>query len=798
MAFPDFKNEYVLLDGAFGTMLQKMILPKAEIPELYNLVAPEAVKSIHKAYADAGSQILYANTFGANPFKFENLPYSMEEVIANGIRLAKEAGKETGAAVALDIGPSGQLLEPMGTLPFEEAVEAFARMVRAGVKAGADLIVIETMTDLYEAKAALLAAKENSDLPVLVTMSFEENGRTFTGCSIESMVLTLESLGADAIGLNCSLGPVQLAGLLEKLCQISHLPIIAKPNAGLPDPISGHYHLSPEEFGEAAKAYIDAGVTILGGCCGTTPETIRVLHDLVQNRKPPERHPEERHGIASPVRAVYTDEIRVIGERINPTGKKRFAKALLEEDLDYIARMALDQKEAGAEILDVNVGYPGVDEVKMMPLVVKKIQSVTDLPLLLDSSSPEALRAGLRVVNGKAAINSVNAKQESMDAIFPIAKKYGACLVGLCMDEAGIPSSAEGRLEAAHEIIKEAEKYGISSQDLWVDCLTLTVSAQQDQAQETLKAVRMISEELKIPTVLGVSNISFGLPLRSLMTQTFLSAALQSGLRLAIINPNAENLMDTVTAFRVLNNQDPDSRNYVTRFSGRKEMTPSSVQTNTPAAVQNSPDQSPLCAAIAKGLDQEAAALAKELLSSGTEELEVAEKHLIPALDQVGQDYEKGILYLPQLLAAASSAQAVFEVIRQSMAAKGAGSLKKGKIVLATVQGDIHDIGKNIVKTLLENYGYEVIDLGRDVPPEKVLEAVLEEDAPMVGLSALMTTTLPSMKKTIELLHTLENPPKIMVGGAVLTKEAAEEMKADYYCRDARESVAAARDVFGQ
>lgn len=798
MAFPDFNNEFILLDGAFGTMLQKMILPEAEIPELYNLIAPEAVLSVHEAYAEAGSQVLYANTFGANPFKFENLAWSMEEVIAAGIRLARQAALKNRAKVALDIGPLGKLLEPMGTLQFEEAVNAFAQVIRAGVKAGADLIVIETMTDLYEAKAALLAAKENSDLPVLVTMSFEENGRTFTGCTLESMVLTLESLKADAIGLNCSLGPAQLGGLLKKLCRISHLPIIAKPNAGLPDPISGHYHLSPEEFGQAAQTYIDAGVNILGGCCGTTPKTIRVLKSLIEGRKPAIRTIEERHGIASPLKAVYTDEIRVIGERINPTGKKRFAKALLEEDLDYIARVALDQKEAGADILDVNVGYPGVDEVRLMPLVVKKIQSVTDLPLLLDSSNPRALEAGLRVVNGKAAINSVSAKQESMDAVFPIASRYGTCLVCLCMDEAGIPNTADGRLKAADRIIEEAARYGISSKDLWLDCLTLTVSAQQDQAQETLKAVQIINEQYEIPTVLGVSNISFGLPLRSLMTQTFLTAALQSGLRLAIINPNAENLMDALAAFKVLNGQDVNSMEYVARFSGRKDIPAASAKTAAVSESNEKEGQNPLFSAITKGMDKDAAVLAKELLDQGVQELDVAEGHLIPALDYVGQEYEKGTLYLPQLLAAAASAQAVFEVIRQSMADKGTGSIKKGKIVLATVQGDIHDIGKNIVKTLLENYGYEVIDLGRDVAPSAVLDAVLKEQAPLVGLSALMTTTLPSMEKTIELLHTLDNPPKIMVGGAVLTEEAAQKMKADYYCRDARESVAAARAVFGQ
>lgn len=800
MAFPDLKNQFVLLDGALGTMIQKMDLPEAEIPELYNLTAPEAIRSIHEAYLEAGSDIIYANTFGANPFKFEKLPYSMEEVIEAGIKNAKAAAQKKGALVALDIGPLGQLLEPMGTLSFEKANEAFSQIVKAGVKAGADLIVIETMTDLYETKAALLAAKENSSLPVFVTMTFEENGRTFTGCSIESMVLTLESLGADAIGLNCSLGPDQLAGMLEKLCRISSLPIIAKPNAGLPDPVSGHYHLSPEQFGKAAEKYIEAGVNILGGCCGTTPETIRVLRDLTDAKKPASRSVKKRHGVATPLKTVYTDEVHIIGERINPTGKKRFAQALLDRDLDYIARVALDQKEAGADILDVNVGYPGVNEAELMPLVVKKIQSVTDLPLLLDSSDPEALESGLRVVNGKAAINSVNGKKESLDAILPIAARFGACLVGLCMDENGIPATAEQRIETAGKIVAEAKKYGIDPEDLWLDCLTLTVSAQQDQAQETLKAVQTINEKMQIPTVLGISNISFGLPMRSLMTQTFLTAALQSGLRLPIINPNSENLMDAVSAFRVLNGQDLNSMDYVARFAGRTESRPAALK--TAAKAQNvsgkaeKQNRDSLMSAICRGMDKEAGEAAKQYIQDGIPEMEITEKYLIPALDQVGSEYEAGTLYLPQLLAAANAAQSVFEVIRHSLAEKGTGSLKKGKIVLATVQGDIHDIGKNIVKTLLENYGYDVIDLGKDVDPELVLETVREQNVPLVGLSALMTTTLPAMEDTIRLLHTMDNPPVIMVGGAVLTEEAAKKMQADYYARDARESVEIARKVF--
>ncbi len=793
-----FNEKFILLDGAMGTMIQQKVMPEAKIPELYNLLAPETMISIHKEYVDAGSDVIYANTFGANALKFRNLDASLGEVIEAGIRNAKKAAEGTDTLVALDIGPLGQLLEPMGTLTFEEAYEAFAEVVRTGSRAGADLIVIETMTDLYETKAALLAAKENSDLPVLVSMTFEENGRTFTGCSLEAMVLTLESLGADAIGINCSLGPAQLAPLLERLCQLSSLPILAKPNAGLPDPRTGHYHLSPEEFGKAAEAYIDAGVTILGGCCGTTPETIRVLASLIKNRKPSERHIHRIHGITSPLRTVSTEHVCVVGERINPTGKKRFAQALLENDLDYIAKTALEQKDAGADILDVNVGYPGIDEKTMLPAVVKKIQSVCDLPLLLDSSDPQAIENALRVVDGKAAVNSVNGKEESLRSVLPVAARYGACLVALCLDEKGIPETAGQRIEIAKRIIEKAEKAGIDQKDLWIDALTLTVSAQQSQAKETLDALSWANQQ-GIPTILGVSNISFGLPYRTLMTRTFLNAALARGLRLPIINPNSEALMETVQAFRVLNGEDQDCRNYVRLYAGRKEASGQTARSHGSACAAGPAKAATLEDCIVQGLDKQAADQARDLLKAGElTEIELAEKMLIPALDRVGGDYEKGILYLPQLLSSAQAAQSVFEVLKESMAGKGSSSLSKGKIVLATVKGDIHDIGKNIVKTLLENYGYQVIDLGKDVDPQLVLDTVVEEQVPLVGLSALMTTTVPSMEETIRLLHTLEHPPIIMVGGAVLTEDAAREIKADYYAKDAKASVEIARKVFGQ
>lgn len=784
----------ILLDGAFGTELHKRILPPAEIPEQYNLIAPDAIRSINESYAKAGSDILYANTFGASPLKCAAHGLDSEELIEAAIRIAKDAAEATGAKVALDIGSSGMLMEPMGPLKFDDAYDAFATMIKAGAKAGADLIVIETMTDLYEVKAALLAAKENSSLPVFVTMTFEENGRTFAGASLESMVSLCESLGADAIGINCSLGPKQLAPLLAKLASLTALPVIAKPNAGLPDPKDGSYHLSDEEFVNAAKAFLDAGVSIAGGCCGTTPATIRALKAELKGRTIEKRTIEKPETLCTPTRTLTLDQVRIVGERINPTGKKRLQQALLENDLNYVARLAIEQQEAGADMLDVNVGYPGVDEVKMLPAAIRAIQSVCDLPLLLDSSNPKALEAGLRAVNGKAAINSVNGKQESMDAIFPLVQKYGTSVVALCLDEEGIPQTAKKRIEIAKKMLEESGKYGISKDRLWFDCLSLTISAQQDQAKETLKAIEVISREWGAPTILGVTNISFGLPERKLMNRTFLNAALQAGLRFAIINPSIADLTDTIHAFKVINGEDPGCRAYTQRYAPVQSDGASAPKNESTAKKEGYTLQE----AIIKGLDADAADAAKRLMSEGMNELDIAENELIPALDVVGAGYEAGTLYLPSLLQAANAAQAVFEVLKESMANKGESSQSKGTIVLATVKGDVHDIGKNIVKTLLENYNFAVIDLGKDVAPEKILETVKEKNIQLVGLSALMTTTLPAMEETIKLLHTLENPPRIMVGGAVVTQEASDDMGADFYGKDARASVNYANEVFGR
>ncbi len=776
------------LDGAMGTMLQRGGMLPGELPELLALNKPELLTSIHRQYIDAGADVVYANTFGANRRKLQKLGVTVEDVVCAAIAAAKKACEGTsakvapGARVALDIGPLGELLEPLGTLAFESAVDMFAELVRAGVKAGADLIAIETMTDLQEARAALIAAKENSDLPVIVTMTFDENGRTFTGCTAASMAATLTGLGADAIGLNCSLGPTQLLPILKELCAATHLPIIAKPNAGLPDPVDGHYDLSPADFANAMAEAVAAGVSVVGGCCGTNPDYIRALHERVKDMIPGERRVRRESMVCTATKAVTVDGVRVIGERINPTGKKRFQQALLEKDLDYIVDVAIQQEDAGADILDVNVGYPGVDEVAMLPLVVRKLQEATSLPLMLDSTNPDALAAGLRVYCGKAAVNSVNGDAKVLAKLLPIVKKYGASVVGLTLDETGLPKTADERIAIAQHILDAATAHSIPKEDLWIDCLTLTVSAQQEQAGVTLEAVLRVTNDLGLRTVLGVSNISFGLPNRLLMAQTFLISALNAGLTLPIINPNQKEMMDAVAAFRVFSGEDAGCRAYVDRFANV-----------TVAPVAAAPSAMTLEEAIIRGLKGDAAKLAKAALETQSG-LELVETCLIPALDKVGAVYEAGRAFLPQLLSAAQAAQAVFAVIQDSMG--DAQAVRKEKVIIATVKGDIHDIGKNIVKTVMANYGYDMLDLGRDVPPEVIVEATMRENVRLVGLSALMTTTLPAMEETVRQLQKLPNSPAIMLGGAVVTAEYAEKLGC-HYARDAKASVEIARKILG-
>jgi 5-methyltetrahydrofolate--homocysteine methyltransferase len=783
LARPDF----LFLDGAMGTMLQQKGMPLGVVPETMNLLHPEWLLDIHRRYLEAGAQILYANTFGASPYKAQGCGHEPEELVRAGVSLAREAAGDR-ALVALDMGPLGQLLEPTGTLTFDEAYEAFARQVRAGAEAGADLAVIETMTDLYEMKAALLAVKENSDLPVICTMTFEGNGRTFTGCGIPSMALTLEGLGADAIGINCSLGPREMLPLARELLRWTTLPLVMKPNAGLPDPATGRYDISPEEFGAAMAELARAGVQVLGGCCGTDPRYIAAIRETVAGI--PFSRPETviPPAVCSPSRVVTTGGVRVIGERINPTGKKRFKEALRNRELDYILAQGLDQAAAGADILDVNVGLPEIDEKAAMVKVVKALQGVTELPLQLDSSSPEVLEAALRAYNGKAIVNSVNGNRETLDRVLPLVKKYGAAVVGLTLDHRGILTSAQDRVEIAKTILKAALAHGIRREDVYIDCLTLTVSAQQESALETLRAVKMVREELGCPTVLGVSNISFGLPARELINPAFLTLALGAGLNLPILNPNAGAMMGAVRAWAVLSGTDRDSRDFVAWYGQT-----GGAHAASPAPVTTIRE---LDYAVEHGLKNDAAALARELLET-TDPMEIVNQKLIPPLDRAGAAFEKGEIFLPQLIQCAGAAQAAFEVIRERMAGEGPREMKKGPIVLATVQGDIHDIGKNIVKILLENYGYAILDLGKDVPPQAVADAVRQSGAPLVGLSALMTTTLGSMAETIALLHREGLPCRVMVGGAVLTPEYAKKIGADWYARDAKESVDIAKGLLG-
>ena len=775
-------QQFLVLDGGMGTMLQARGLQLGGVPELWNLEKPEEITAIHRAYVEAGADAVYSNTFGANRLKMARTGHTVQELIPAAIQNARNSGAKY---VALDIGPIGHMLEPTGTLPFEEAYDIFREEIEAGKDA--DLIVFETMSDLLEVRAGLLAARDAApEKPVFVTMSFEENGRTFTGCSISSMALTLEGLGADAIGVNCSLGPEELVPIVEELCKWTTLPVIVKPNAGLPDPVTNAYNFTPEKFGVCMQKFVELGAVILGGCCGTTPGHIRAVREMLQTQTVVERHPVIPAAVCSANQTVIIDQPRIIGERINPTGKKRFKQALIEHDIDYILGQAIQQIDAGADILDVNVGLPDIDETEMMVSAVKAIQGITDTPLQLDTTDAKALEAGLRIYNGKPIVNSVNGEEESMQKVLPLVRKYGAAVVGLTLDKNGIPKTADGRFEIAKRILDRALSLGIRREDVFIDCLTLTASAEQAGVMETLKAVSRVKNELGLRTVLGVSNISFGLPSRELVTRNFLTMALYAGLDLPIINPNTESMTSAVRTYKLLANIDKNAVDFIAHYGA--ETTPA------PAAKPASSGMT-LGAAISAGLRSEAAALTKSMLAD-TEAMVIVNEHLIPALDAAGAEFEKGKIFLPQLISAASAAQGAFEEIKTYLSEHSDGTVNRGTIVLATVKGDIHDIGKNIVKILLENYGYQVIDLGKDVPYEDVVKATEQYHAPLVGLSALMTTTLPSMEGTIKLLR--ERCPwcQTVVGGAVLTPDYAEKIGADYYAKDAKETVDIAKRVF--
>lgn len=785
------KNEILLFDGAMGTMLQSRGLKIGELPESLNINSPEIVIDIHKAYLACGVDVITANTFGANELKLEGSGFTVEEVIDAAVKNAKKAAGGKDVYIALDIGPIGELLEPMGTLTFEEAYNIFKRQVVQGVKSGVDLILMETMTDLYEAKAAILAAKENSDLPIFCTMTFEEDRRTFTGCNLTSMVMVLEGLGVDALGINCSLGPKELEPIVEEVLNIAQLPVMVQANAGLPSIVDGEtvFNISPEEFAHYGKIFVEGGVKVIGGCCGTTDQHIKHLVDTVGKIKAEPRKNKALSGVCTPTKAVIIDEVKVIGERINPTGKKRFKEALVKGDIDYILKEAIDQVEAGAHILDVNVGLPEIDEVKTIVRVIKEIQSILDVPLQIDSTNPQAIEEGLRIYNGKAIVNSVNGEDGILDSILPIVKKYGASVVGLTLDESGIPSTAEGRFKIAEKIVKRAKEYGINEEDIYIDSLTLTAAAQQEEVEETLKALSMIKERLNVKTVLGVSNVSFGLPNRDLINRTFLAASLFAGLDLPIINPMDRGMMDTIRASKVLWNQDKGAGQYL-KYN---EDTSSNQVTKVD---KKEKQEDSLFEIIIKGMREKAKEATIELLED-REPLSLVDEYIVPALDLVGDKYEKGETFLPQLIQSAETVKNVFEVIRERLSRDGNVQISNGKIILATVKGDIHDIGKNIVKVLLENYNYEVIDLGRDVPKEKVIEAAKENDVRLIGLSALMTTTVKNMAETIEALKEIDESYVVMVGGAVLNQDYADMINADYYAKDAKEAVVIARQVLG-
>ena len=796
MNFKDYlKNHIVYLDGGIGTLLQAGGLKPGEYPERWNLSHHDVIIDIHKAYFDAGSNIVCTNTFGANCLKFadDELEQIIKAAVANAKKAREQSVQKGEKFIALDIGPSGKLLKPLGDLDFEDAVNVFSKSVKFGVKYGVDLIIIETMNDSYETKAALLAAKENSNLPVIVSNAYGEDGKLMTGAAPAAMVAMLEGMGADAIGANCSLGPRQLRGVAEELLQKASVPVILKPNAGLPKSINGKtvFDVTVDEFSDEVAALVKKGVRVVGGCCGTTPEYIASLYSKTSELAPVPIADKKITVVSSYTHAIEFGESPIlIGERINPTGKKRFKQALLENDIDYILSEGVNQQEKGVHILDVNVGLPDIDEVQMLKNTVCELQAIIDLPLQIDTSNIAAMEEALRRYNGKAMINSVNGKRESMEAIFPLVKKYGGLVVALTLDESGIPDTAQGRVKIAENILKVANKYGIDKKDIIFDTLAMTISADNKAAVATLSSLKTIKNELGCHTSLGVSNVSFGLPNRDAVNGTFFALALQNGLSAAIMNPYSVDMMKTYYAYRALKGLDENCAEYI----GSAESFVVTVTSVAAAAPKTTEEySSELQHAVIKGFKDKAGELTKNLLSS-VDPLEIVNNEIIPALNIVGDGFEKKTVYLPQLLMSAEAAKSAFEVIKASMSGKEKAGTK-GVIVIATVYGDIHDIGKNIVKLLLENYGFDVVDLGKDVPPEIIAKTAIKLRAPLVGLSALMTTTVPAMEETIKLLREKAPWCKIVVGGAVLTKEYADKIGADKYAKDAMESVRYAEEI---
>jgi 5-methyltetrahydrofolate--homocysteine methyltransferase len=789
-------KEVILFDGAMGTVLQQRGLKAGDVPEKLNIEKSKEIVEIHKSYLKAGAEILTTNTFGANALKMEEIDYSVEEVISAAVENARRAVVESGieAAVALDMGPLGELLEPMGSLTFDEAYNLYQQQVLVGVEAGADLIHIETIADLYEARAAVLAAKENSNLPVFCTLTFEEDGRTFTGGSIRSMISVLEGLGVDGIGLNCSLGPEKLEPLVEEVLQYSKLPVILQANAGLPVMENGEtvFKISPAEYFKPLARLYEKGLAVIGGCCGTNEEFISLIAENLKNKKVKEREVIKESLVCSPSQSVDLAGVNVVGERINPTGKAAFKDALRNGDLDYILKVAVEEVDAGANILDVNIGLPDIDEKEIMVRLIKELQGILDVPLQIDSSDPEVIEAALRYYNGTAIVNSVNGEAEVLEKTLPAVKKYGAAVIGLTMDDNGIPDTAAGRFAVAERIVNKAAEFGISRDKIIIDCLTLTASAQQEGVKETLKALNMVKEKLGVKTTLGVSNVSFGLPARPVLNRTFLSIALYQGLNLPIIDPNDNEMMAAVKAAAVLNNIDQGAADYIEYMA---ETENKSGSANSAKEIKNESEEKDLQSVIIKGLKSEAARLTEAVLKE-KKAIEVVNEYLIPALDIVGERYEKGEIFLPQLVQSAETVKEAFAVLKAEMARTGGRDISKGKIIMATVKGDVHDIGKNIVKTVLENYGYQIIDLGKNVNIKEIVSTVKVNKIKLLGLSALMTTTVKNMEKTIKKVREICPETKIMVGGAVLTADYADMIEADFYARDAKEAAEIAKQIF--
>ncbi len=806
------RERKLFFDGGMGSLLVAKGLQPGELPETWNITHPEVLQDIHLQYLRAGSDEITTNTFGANGLKYgKDGEFSLKRIVTAAVENAKTAreryaaerrmqpgaGGDDGpcAYIGLDLGPTGKLLKPLGDLAFEDAYALYKEVVICGAEAGADFVLVETMSDGYEAKAAILAAKENCDLPVCATMIFDRKGKLLTGGDVASTTALLEGLGVSMLGVNCGLGPVQMKEILAELLKVASVPVIVNPNAGLPRTENGRtvYDIDADEFARVMEEIADMGANALGGCCGTTPEHIAKMTARCRSKK--QLLPEEKNRtvISSYSQAVEIGSSPVlIGERINPTGKSRFKQALRDHNIEYILREGVTQQDHGAHVLDVNVGLPEIDEPAMMEEVVRQLQSVTDLPLQIDTSDITAMERALRIYNGKALINSVNGKEESMRAVFPLVKKYGGVVVALTLDESGIPETADGRIEIAKKIYRTAAEYGIAPKDILIDALCLTVSSDSRGALTTLETLRRVRDELHGKTVLGVSNISFGLPKRENINAAFFTMAMQNGLNAAIINPNSEAMMCAYYSYRALADLDPQCGEYISVYGGQPEAAASAA--GNAGGQQSAPGEMSLSHCIRRGLKEQAQEAVRALLGR-RDSLDIINEEMIPALDQVGKGFESGTVFLPQLLMSAEAAKAAFEVIKEHMSSRGESRQKKGKIILATVKGDIHDIGKNIVKVLLENYDYEVIDLGKDVPPETVAAAAAEQHVPLVGLSALMTTTVPSMEETIALLRRETPWVKVMVGGAVLTEEYAKTIGADRYCRDAMASVNYAEEI---